>query len=381
MKKKWITAALCFAFMMFGMSISAWANTQLQEIKAYLNGELKIRMDGQIVQLKDANGKSVLPISYQGTTYLPVRAVSQLLDVDVSYNAQRKEVVIGEGSQTGNPSTPAQPAQPTPPAQPQPSPAVPDDTVKLVSWSDKAENGKLEVTASVQNTASSGKTVGIVATGYDKNGKAVETQGTSGFVVGGHVRNFNVSLNAVDVIDSVKVELTGYRQQVELISYADRLHQGKLEVTGVVENGNEKGATTGIVVTAYDKNGKAIETKGTSGFVVGEHVRNFKVSLNAASQIARIEVKATGFADAVQVLSEASRVDNGKLVVEAVLENGYEKGKTLGIVVTGYDKNGKAVETKGSSGFVVGEHVRNFSVSLSSASNIDKVNIQITEED
>lgn len=60
MKKKWITAALCFAFMMFGMSISAWANTQLQEIKAYLNGELKIRMDGQIVQLKDANGKSVL---------------------------------------------------------------------------------------------------------------------------------------------------------------------------------------------------------------------------------------------------------------------------------------------------------------------------------
>jgi hypothetical protein len=96
MKKKLLMTLSGSVILLVGMAAGALASTQLQEIKAYLNGELKVRANGQIVSLKDGNGKTVLPITYNGTTYLPVRSVSSLLGVAVNYNAQAKEVVIGE---------------------------------------------------------------------------------------------------------------------------------------------------------------------------------------------------------------------------------------------------------------------------------------------
>ncbi|AZK48647.1 stalk domain-containing protein [Paenibacillus lentus] len=97
MKKKKLALILGGAVLLFGgMSLGAAASSQLQEIKAFLNGGLKVRVDGNIAQLKDANGKSVLPITYNGTTYLPVRAVADVLGVAVKYDAQANEVLLGE---------------------------------------------------------------------------------------------------------------------------------------------------------------------------------------------------------------------------------------------------------------------------------------------
>lgn len=41
--------------------------------------DIKIFMDGEEVQPKDANGQPVEPFIYNGTTYLPVRAVGQAI--------------------------------------------------------------------------------------------------------------------------------------------------------------------------------------------------------------------------------------------------------------------------------------------------------------
>lgn len=100
MRKKMVLVLGGALLLMSGMSIGAAASTQLQEIKAYLNGGIKVRADGNIVQLKDANGKTVLPITYNGTTYLPVRSVSNLLGVPVKYDVQLNEVVLGEQSES-----------------------------------------------------------------------------------------------------------------------------------------------------------------------------------------------------------------------------------------------------------------------------------------
>lgn len=96
MKKK-LGLTLVGALLLFGgMSVGALASAQLQEIKAYLNGEIKVRVNGQVVQLNDASGKAVLPITYNGTTYLPVRAVSTVLGIPVQYDGGAKEVLLGE---------------------------------------------------------------------------------------------------------------------------------------------------------------------------------------------------------------------------------------------------------------------------------------------
>lgn len=79
-----------------GMGVGALANSHLQEIKAHLNKEMKVRVNGEVIALTDANGNAVLPISYNGTTYLPVRSISTALDIPVHYDAATREVILGE---------------------------------------------------------------------------------------------------------------------------------------------------------------------------------------------------------------------------------------------------------------------------------------------
>lgn len=321
--------------MLFGMSISSWANSQLKEIKAYLNGELRIQMDGQFVQLKDGDGNEVLPVSYNGTTYLPIRGVSQLLDVGVHYDGKNKIITLGDLDGA------------TPPKDEQNR----DGTIELVSWSDRTENGEVIVTGSVRNRDKTGKTIGMVATAYDKNGKELAARGSSNYVSSGSVRNYEVIFDETSDIEEIKVDVTGYATSVRLLSAGDRVKDGKIEVTGVVENGEDSGKTAGIVATGYNKEGKAIETRGTSNYISSGSTRNFSVELDAVADIAYVEVKATGYANKVELLSDGGYLQDGKFVVTAVVENGLSEGETTGIVVTGYTKDGKAVDTRGTSNY------------------------------
>ena len=95
MKKK-ITAALTAFAVLGGMGTGVYAGANLQEIKAYLNPGIKFKVDGQPVQLKNSSGAVVAPISYNNTTYLPVRSVSDLLGVTVNFDAASNTVLLGE---------------------------------------------------------------------------------------------------------------------------------------------------------------------------------------------------------------------------------------------------------------------------------------------
>lgn len=96
MKRKLMISFAGAFILLSGISIGAFASSNLQEIKAYLNANLKVRVNGEIAQLMDANGNAVLPITYKGTTYLPVRAVADTLNVAVNYDAAAGEVILGE---------------------------------------------------------------------------------------------------------------------------------------------------------------------------------------------------------------------------------------------------------------------------------------------
>lgn len=57
---------------------------------------IKIYVDGILIHPRDGNGNSVEPFIYNGTTYLPVRAVSEALGKKVTWNGNSKSVYIGE---------------------------------------------------------------------------------------------------------------------------------------------------------------------------------------------------------------------------------------------------------------------------------------------
>ncbi len=95
--KKWVAAAMTVGMVMTG-SAGVYAGTQLEAIKAYMNHGIKIEVDGKAYTPKGANGAELAPITYNGSTYLPVRSLADALDVPVNYNASQGKVSIGNGS-------------------------------------------------------------------------------------------------------------------------------------------------------------------------------------------------------------------------------------------------------------------------------------------
>lgn len=101
MKKK-ITKILCLllAFALcFGIGATAAVHTLLP-IQADLNYDIHIFLNGTEQKMFDANGKRVYPISYEGTTYLPIRAVSSMLGVNVDWDAENYAVLLSSGKAT-----------------------------------------------------------------------------------------------------------------------------------------------------------------------------------------------------------------------------------------------------------------------------------------
>ncbi|MCS7464142.1 copper amine oxidase N-terminal domain-containing protein [Paenibacillus doosanensis] len=94
MNKKAV-AMILGASLMLNAGAAAFAAANLEEIKAYLNHDLKVKVDGKPIQLLDEQGRVVEPITYEGNTYLPVRAIASTLGVGVDYDAETSTVLLG----------------------------------------------------------------------------------------------------------------------------------------------------------------------------------------------------------------------------------------------------------------------------------------------
>ena len=87
-----LALVLCCALAAATVAYAAGTYTT-KNLTAYYWG-IKLNINGSAVVPKDANGKVVDPFIVDGTTYLPVRAVSQALGKAVSWNDDTKTVTI-----------------------------------------------------------------------------------------------------------------------------------------------------------------------------------------------------------------------------------------------------------------------------------------------
>lgn len=76
------------------MVVPSFAASVAKTITVYTG--ITLYYDGAKVEPKDANGNAVEPLLYNGTTYLPVRAVSGLFHEDINWDGKTKSVYIGE---------------------------------------------------------------------------------------------------------------------------------------------------------------------------------------------------------------------------------------------------------------------------------------------
>ncbi|WP_113675858.1 stalk domain-containing protein [Vallitalea guaymasensis] len=92
MNKKAIGIMIFIAMMSF--TLGANADGIITKISATVDKELNLTLDGERVTPKDAKGNEVPIISYNGSSYLPVRAIASLTGIDVAWDGSTKTIKL-----------------------------------------------------------------------------------------------------------------------------------------------------------------------------------------------------------------------------------------------------------------------------------------------
>lgn len=97
--KKRLLQALALTFTLAcGICIGANASGDLQAITAYLNPNITVTLDGTPKDILDASGNRTYPITYNGTTYVPIRSLSNLLGLEVNWDQATQTVLLGKST-------------------------------------------------------------------------------------------------------------------------------------------------------------------------------------------------------------------------------------------------------------------------------------------
>lgn len=96
-------------------------SARAQDISVELRDDFTVVVDGSTRSFADANGKTVYPLLYSGSTYLPVRAIGELMGKTVSWDAATSTVTLSGSTVTDADSFSGQtpvPGETTTPASP-----------------------------------------------------------------------------------------------------------------------------------------------------------------------------------------------------------------------------------------------------------------------
>ena len=98
-----VLTSLFILVLTLALTLGAAAASNLEAVSAYINRGLTIKLDGEdIGPMFDVLGAEVFPITYNGTTYLPLRATAELLGVDVDYDEESRTVLLGASEPGGD---------------------------------------------------------------------------------------------------------------------------------------------------------------------------------------------------------------------------------------------------------------------------------------
>lgn len=73
-------------------------DAKAQNVAAELRSDITVVVDDAVRTFADANGKTVYPLSYQGSTYLPIRAIGELMGKSVAWDGKTNTVTLSGSS-------------------------------------------------------------------------------------------------------------------------------------------------------------------------------------------------------------------------------------------------------------------------------------------
>lgn len=99
---------LVTASLLVGTVVGAAGADVAREITATLRPDLNIEVNGERQALVDASGNAIYPILYNGSTYVPFRAVGDLLGAEVGWDQTTQTASYTTANDPGQPGKPAQ---------------------------------------------------------------------------------------------------------------------------------------------------------------------------------------------------------------------------------------------------------------------------------
>jgi len=94
-KKLAIMFTVSTVLLMFSVALNVSAASNLIEITAYFNKSIKMVLHGKPFEPKEAGGTNILPITYKGTTYLPMRAIAEAVGLKVTWDGKTQTAYLG----------------------------------------------------------------------------------------------------------------------------------------------------------------------------------------------------------------------------------------------------------------------------------------------
>ncbi len=79
--------------LVFGTA-GVYAGTSVQKIQAYLNYGIKFKVNGETWTPKDADGKVLSPVIYNGSSYLPTKALAEALGAKIDWDGATTTIII-----------------------------------------------------------------------------------------------------------------------------------------------------------------------------------------------------------------------------------------------------------------------------------------------
>lgn len=118
--KQWkgFLAGVCCTLLTVGLVVTAGAKTgTVTQDLTYR--DIRVSLDGKVLDLRNAMGEPVEPFMFGGTNYLPVRALAEALGLNVAWNGAEVMVVL---------------TTPEPEPQPESVPAPQTEPTTTVTW-------------------------------------------------------------------------------------------------------------------------------------------------------------------------------------------------------------------------------------------------------
>ncbi|WP_322200489.1 PepSY domain-containing protein [Acutalibacter intestini] len=99
------------------------ANPAVQSVPVTVRDDFTVVVEGSVRTFQDAKGKTVYPLLYKGSTYLPLRAIGQLMGKTVQWDSATQTATLSQDDEvTDADSFGGVPGQPTPVPQPTATP-------------------------------------------------------------------------------------------------------------------------------------------------------------------------------------------------------------------------------------------------------------------